>query len=69
MSRSVLSECALWHCGQGWINGPSAVKQEVMRPGVRAVVETKSRKEQMNVKDMVNTKLKLPALNSPGSSI
>ena len=62
MSQSVLSVPALWHCGQGWISGPSAVKQEVMRPGVRAVVETESRKEQMNV--TVDTKLKLPALNS-----
>ena len=43
---------ALW---AGWISGPSAVKQEVMRPGVRAVVETESREEQMNVKDTVDT--------------
>lgn len=41
--------------------------KRMMRPGVRAVVETESRKEQMNVKDMVNTKLKLPALNSRSS--
>lgn len=55
MSQSVLSECALWHCGQEWISGPSAVKQEVMRPGVRAVAETESRKAQMNVKDSGHT--------------
>lgn len=45
-----------------------AVKLEVVRPGLRAVVVTDGRKEQMDVRHMVDTELKLPALNAPPCS-
>lgn len=48
------------------ISGPFAVKQE---PGPRVVLQAESRKEQLDMRDMVNTKLKLLALNSPCSNI
>lgn len=42
---------ALWQGGSVDLQ----LSNEVMRPGVRAVVETESREEQMNMKDTVDT--------------